>query len=108
MPDPQINIIDHISASSGVISASFLGALLSLKWVDKSLSLSIKLVMVTGGFLTARFGTPLLLEVMSLSDHSSFGVAFFIGIYGMSLIDAGFSQIKNGQLIEGIKRKFGL
>lgn len=108
MADPQFNIIDQISASSGVISSSFLGALLSLRWVDNSLSLSAKLVMVVGGFLAACFGTPLLIAAMALSDHISFGIAFFTGIFGMSLIDAVFSQIKSGQLIEGIKRKLGL
>ena len=108
MTDPQISILEQISASTGTILASFLGAVLSLKWMDNSLSTSAKVTMVVGGFLSACFGTPMLISVMALSDHVSSGMAFFLGLFGMSLIDAVFAQIKDGRLIEGIKAKFGL
>ena len=105
----ELNLfLDKIGTSAGALIASFLGAVLSLKWVDKSLGYPERFTMLAGGFLTATFSAPLVVSSLNLNPGVSGGVAFFLGLFSMSLIDAVFQQIRNGELMKAIKARLGL
>lgn len=97
-------IADGLGITKGTLLASFLGAVLSLRWIDKSLSALIKWVMVVGGFLSANYGAPLLAGVLGMTGGTA-GLAFFLGLFGMSLIDAVYSLFRDGTIAAYLRRR---
>lgn len=101
-------ILEGTGLTKGTLLASFFGALLSLRWIDKALGWGAKVTMLGGGFCTAAYGTPVVVKVMEIGESVQFGMAFFMGLFGISLIDAVYAQIKDGTLLTAIRARFGL
>ena len=102
------NIVSDITAKAGILIASFLGSLLSLKWIDPGRTWPAKMAMVFGGFVISVYVTPILTSWLSASDKLDRGYSFALGLFGMSLVDAVYGQIKSGALTAAIKQKLGI
>lgn len=102
------NLAEELSKSTGVFAGGLFGAILSLRFVSEDRSNFSRLVMVLGGTVTAVYATPLIVHFFNMTGNFENGISFFVGLYGMSLIDALYSSIKDGTLIATIKQKVGL
>lgn len=100
-------LADALGIKLGTMTAAALGALLSLRWVDASRTWPQKSTMVLGGFCGATFGTPLAMELLGLHGNIEHGIAFFLGLFSMSLADALYGQIKSGALLDLIRGRPG-
>lgn len=105
MSDP--NLFDSVGLDKVSLAGSFFGALISLKWVDASLPRTTRLLMVIGGFLVSVFVTPALVEWFGLTGRVVGGLAFMLGIVGMSFVDAVAIWVKSGKIGEMLDRAKG-
>ena len=93
--------LDALGSSLPVACGGFLGALLSLRFLKPDASTSFRLLMLGGGFAASMMLTPgitYLLDIKTVNVLS--GLAFLVGLYGMSLISEGNELIKSGALRE--------
>lgn len=107
MSEPSLfEDVDKVS-----MMASLVGSLVSLKWVDPKLPILTRLAMVAGGFATSFFVTPAVAEWLVLKGGVVSALAFGLGIFGMSVIDAvgvWISGGKIGEILDRAKGKVGL
>lgn len=96
-------LLDGIGLSKGTALASAAGAVLSLNWIDKSLKWSVKGSMILGGFVSATYGTPLAIDFFAIKASVAPSLAFFVGLFGMSLIDAAYAMFRDGTVLAFIK-----
>lgn len=102
-------LLDALGIDRTIVGGSFIGAVLSLRFMDVAKPFLGRLFLASGGLAAALFGTPLVVAMMELKSHyASSGLSFFLGLYGMSLIDAIYQQIASGALINALKSKIGL
>lgn len=74
--------------------AGLVGGFLSLKFFE-DLNIYGKISTVLGGWACANYGTPAVIEFYSLqSDGYHAGIAFAIGLFGMSIVAAVFQVIR--------------
>jgi hypothetical protein len=72
--------------------AGFLGAVISLKFID-GLSVAQRASTVIAGALVAGYCTPLTVELLGLSQKLEGPVAFLGGLFGMSIAGAAIKAI---------------
>jgi hypothetical protein len=72
--------------------AGFLGAVISLKFID-GLSVKQRASTVIAGALVAGYCTPLTVELLGLSQKLEGPVAFLGGLFGMSIAGAAIKAI---------------
>lgn len=104
----DINSLAESVGIDKIVVGGFLGAVLSLRFVDKSLGVLDRALLVLGGLAAAKYGTQLVQAFVDIKGGYMDGVSFFIGLYGMSLIDALYTPIRDGTLIAKIRGKVGL
>lgn len=98
-------IPEMIGKPIGTLGAAALGAMFSWRKIDGGTT--EKLVMVVAGFCGAIYGTDLVGLLLEMHGTVENAVAFFLGLYAMSLIDQLYSQIKSGAVFEAIRGRFG-
>jgi hypothetical protein len=78
----------------------FIGGVVSLRFFNEQ-TIFQRIMTVLGGWVCAAFTTDPVLAYFSLSEKSwNNGVAFFIGLFGMSLIAAVMIAIKGVQWVD--------
>jgi hypothetical protein len=80
-------LLDALGLSRGATVGGFLGALVSLKFIE-GLTILARATTVVSGMLAAAYVTPLVLTTGGLSDKIEGAIAFLIGVFGMSLAGA--------------------
>lgn len=109
MPDPNMqSFFDQLGTTKLNFVAALVGSILSLPWIDKSLPLLTRWIMVAGGFCGSIWGTPWAVEGFGFPPSSTPAVAFALGMFAMSLADATFKWIKSGALWKAVKGRVGL
>lgn len=104
MPEP-ITVASVKLFFSPVLFASFVGAVISLRFV-KHLNIFEGLLSVLSGTLIAQYTAPLAAHVFNLDDYQvSFGV--LIGIFGLSLTAAVYETIKKADPWGLIMSRYG-
>lgn len=98
--------MDSILAALGIKSlttsiAGLVGGFLSLRFFD-GLNVYGKVSTVLGGWACANYGTPFVIQFYKLveSDGYHAGIAFAIGLFGMSMVAAVFQVIKRADWVE--------
>ena len=79
--------------------AGVFGALASLVR-QRQLSFTERMVTILSGGATAAYITPMLIEMVSLSEGSSYGMAFVIGFAGLKMVEWIIAAIRD-RLISG-------
>ena len=101
-------LANWLSIKLGILLGGFFGALVSLKFVAALAQMTVaqRIVTVLGGWAAAVFVTPLSIEAfdLTLSDRSSAGVAFIIGLFGLSVVSAAMENIP--KIIDSLRQKF--
>jgi hypothetical protein len=101
-------LANWLSVKLGVLLGGFFGALVSLKFVAALGQMTVwqRSVTVMSGWGTAVFLTPLSIEAMelTLSDRSHAGIAFVIGLFGLSVAAAALENLP--KIIESLRQKF--
>ena len=111
-------MLDQITAAlgvkKGVVIAAFIGALLAAllqsRLQDPSKParsyLEICITMMVG-FFASVYGTEPLLAYLEWQNRYEHGVAFFVGLFAMTIVDKALSLIKalDWEFIKGIFRK---
>ena len=98
------SILTTLGLSKGATIGGFLGALVSLKFIE-GLTWVQRIPTVFGGMLCAAYVTPLVLE-LTLSTHTAkteSAVAFLIGVFGMSIAAACVKALP--ELITAVKNR---
>ena len=90
MPLPQIS--DISDASVGKVVASFVGALVSLRFL-KDCSAAEKLLMVLGGSVLSYYSTPVTASWIGLSDVEGLA-GFLVGLFGMAIAAKVYEAIQ--------------
>lgn len=85
------------------LAAGFVGALISLKFIE-GLNMLQRATTVLAGALVAAYSTPLTVELLSLSPKMESAIAFLGGLFGMSIAGAAMKAIP--EWIDAAKRKF--
>lgn len=80
-------MLGTLGLSKGATIGGFLGALVSLKFIE-GLNVWQRAGTVMGGMFSAAYVSPLILQVVQLNDRSESAIAFLIGVFGMSLAAA--------------------
>lgn len=86
--------------------AGFIGAVVSLKYIAGCDTGLQKAVMAFSGAFAANYLTPLVMQWLE-TEKGEAGIAFAIGLFGMSLAAALMESIKHIDLAELIKGRFG-
>lgn len=81
------SVLTALGLSKGATIGGFLGALVSLKFIE-GLNVWQRAGTVLGGMLSAAYVTPLVIIVVELSPKAESAVAFLIGVFGMSVAAA--------------------
>ena len=83
------------NVSSNTILWGIIGSAVSMRFVPQ-LSLLQKITAVGSGTAMAVAGTPIAKMAFKLDDEQVlFGVAFFIGVFGLSLTASVFETVRN-------------
>ena len=99
--------LNAIGTSLPVATGGFIGALLSMRFLGPSASILFRMVMVVCGFSASVILTPLAVYLLGIHEINVMsGVAFILGLYGMSLVSEGNELIKSGALRETINGWF--
>lgn len=85
------------------LAAGFIGALISLKFVE-GLTLGQRATTVLAGALVAGYCAPLTVEVLGLSAKLEGAIAFLGGLFGMSIAGALITAIP--EWVSAAKSKF--
>ena len=104
-----------VAISTGVLSNyatstiiwGILGSAISMRFVPQ-LKFWQKLTAVASGTAAAVAGTPLIKYTFDIKDEQVlFGVSFFIGVFGLSLIASIFDTLKNTKWVGIIESRLG-
>lgn len=85
-------LLETIGLKWLTLAAGFVGALISLKFVE-GLTMWQRATTVFAGSLAAAYCTPLTVELLSLSMKMEGAVAFLGGLFGMSIAGAAIKAI---------------
>lgn len=99
-------LLEALGLKLGVVVGGFIGSVVSLRFAQ-GLSLTGKLSMVFGGLAAAAYLTPLVSLVIDLKAPIESGIAFLIGLYGMSAIAEGYKFISSGEAMKLLRQKLG-
>jgi uncharacterized membrane protein len=103
-------MIDQLAAALGtkklIMVAGLVGAVISLKFVSEIDSWWSRITLVICGTAVASYATPALGEFLSVSERVESGMAFAIGLFGMSFAGAVLTAFKEAKLGEAIATWF--
>lgn len=87
-------MLTAIGLSKGATIGGFFGALASLKLIE-GLGFWGRISAIFFGWVTAVFVTPLAILALdvTVSDRTELGIAFLLGVFGMSLLGATMKAI---------------
>ena len=102
--------LESVGSSLPVAGGGFFGALLSLRFLSPEASVLFRFTMLFGGVAAAVLLVPLVVSTLEIQGVNVMaGIAFIVGLYGMSIISEGNALIKSGALrdlvLGRIKRK---
>lgn len=91
----------------GLAFVALLGAVVSLRYIKDVETVQSRFGVVSSGGLISYFSTPALVDYFSLvqGGNAAYGIAFAIGLFGLSLTAAVISEIP--QFLDSIRKKFG-
>lgn len=81
------SILTALGLSKGATIGGFIGALVSLRFIE-NLTWKQRVPTVLGGMFAAAYVTPLVIDVVSLSPKLESAISFLIGVFGMSIAAA--------------------
>jgi len=81
-----LNLLQKIGLDITFFIVGLLSSLLNIKKHDQ-MRLKEKIIIVLSGGFTAAYLTPLVVEIFQLSDKSAYGVAFFLGYFGLNSME---------------------
>tara|TARA_R110000868_G_scaffold19561_1_gene84203 strand:- start:957 stop:1283 length:327 start_codon:yes stop_codon:yes gene_type:complete len=103
-------MLEQIAAAVGikkiVLIAGLAGAVISLRFVSEVNTWWSRITLVICGTAFASYATPALAEWLVASERVESGLAFAIGLFGMSLAGALLAAIKEAKLAEAISSWF--
>lgn len=85
-------LLETIGLKWLTLIAGFLGAVISLKFID-GLSVKQRASTVIAGTIIAAYCTPLTVELLGLSTKLEGAIAFLGGLFGMSIAGAAITAI---------------
>ena len=96
-----------LGLKNGAVVGGFLGALISLKFIEDIAHWSPwkKITTVLAGAAVAAYSTPLTVELLELSAKAEGAVAFIGGLFGMSIAGAIIKAMPS--LIDAAKERIG-
>ena len=91
----------------GLAVVALIGATVSLRYIKDVQTIPARLGVVTSGGAISYFSTPALVDYFTLvqGGNAAYGIAFAIGLFGLSLTAAIINQIP--QILDEIRKKFG-
>ena len=103
-------MIEQLAAALGVkqagLIAGFVGAVVSLRFVTEARTWPARITMALCGTLCAAYLTPALAEYLDASERVENGLAFALGLFGMTLAGAIVSAIRELKVAEQIATWF--
>lgn len=91
--------LESVGSSLPIAGGGFFGALLSLRFLSPEASVLFRFTMMFGGIAAAVLLVPLVVSVLEIQGINVVaGIAFIVGLYGMSIISEGNELIKSGAL----------
>ena len=96
-----------LALKPGLAIVALIGATVSLRYIKEINTIPSKLSVVASGGTISYFSTPALVDYFALGQYSNaaYGIAFAIGLFGLSLTAAIINQIP--QILDEIRKKFG-
>ena len=100
-------LLSALGLKQGAALGGFLGALISLKFIDGigTWPLWQRASTVLSGALVAAYCTPLTMDVLDLSPKTEGAIAFIGGLFGMSIAGAVIKAMP--ELIAAAKNRIG-
>jgi len=86
MIDNVMKFLLKIGIDITFFAVGLIGGLLNIK-KHNDLSIKNKIIIVLSGGFTATYLTPLVVEIFQLSDKTAYGVAFFLGYFGLNSME---------------------
>ena len=77
-----------------MLVAAFLGAVLSLKFVDGHITWPQRIIMAFGGTFFAVYVSPLISDLIKASESMERALTFLVGLFGLTLASAIFTAIR--------------
>lgn len=101
------SFLTALGLKNGAVIGGFLGALVSLKFIEDIAHWSWwkKITTVLAGATVAAYSTPLTVEVLELSSKAEGAIAFIGGLFGMSIAGAVMKAIP--AFVETAREKWG-
>ncbi len=98
------NVVNDPSANELVVIAGFMGAILSMSFVD-GMGRRQRAVAIFSGMVMAHYLAPLIAALFKEPDYKE-TIGFLIGLFGMSICAAIFRAIQNSDLWGLVARRF--
>ena len=109
MADPNMpSLFTELGTTRVNFLAALIGSLMSLRWIDNSLPIATRWLMVLGGFAGSVFGTPWAMDAFSFPASAAPALSFVLAMFVMTLADAVATYIKSGELVAAVKARLGL
>lgn len=91
----------------GLAIVALLGAVVSMRYMKDVVTIQTRVSVVLSGALISYFSTPAIIDyfVLAQGGNAAYGIAFAIGLFGLSLTAAVINQIP--QFLDDIRKKFG-
>lgn len=91
----------------GLAIVALIGATVSLRYIKDVQTIQARLGVVSSGGAISYFSTPALVDYFSLvqGGNAAYGIAFAIGLFGLSLTAAVINEIP--QFMDDLRKKFG-
>jgi hypothetical protein len=103
-------MLEQIAAALGVkkagLIAGFIGALVSLRFVQEANTWPTRVFMALAGTMAAAYVTPGIAEFLGASERVESALAFGFGLFGMTLAGAIVAQVRDLKLAEAIATWF--
>lgn len=106
------NTVENAAVAAGnpdvtkaVIIAGFIGAVLSMSFVD-GMNKKQRLIAIVSGMAMAHYLAPLIAFLFHEEQYQE-TIGFLIGLFGMSVCSAIFRSIKNSDMWALIQQRFG-
>lgn len=105
--DALNSFLASLGLKHGAVVGGFLGALVSLKFIEDiaSWSWGKRITTILAGAAVAAYSTPLTVEVLQLTPKAEGAIAFIGGLFGMSLAGAIMKAIP--AFVETAREKWG-
>ncbi len=99
-----MDLLSAIGLKLATFVGGFIGAVVSLKFIDAGMNSWQKATTVLAGSVVAGYVTPVIVDTLGLSEKLEAGIAFLIGLFGMSLAGAIVTSIPT--IIDAARKKW--